>query len=268
LDPSSSRAAAILGYLHETLGRPDLALLWFEKASRRESRPIYADNIAAAWMDLGNYEQAEKAYQTAAEFRPDLPVGALGLSVTALLRGDYESARKQCEEARRKYRDNPQPLIVAALIEFFSRHLSEAEQLYGEASAANPTGGIDQASSVRFLSAIGFIRKRSGNETEGDHLLKQARGLDEKEISLAPDDPALTYSLAADDAALGNRDAAIATLDKAIAGGWIDYHSLQLDPRFDSIRDTQPFKDILARLTKKVDEMRRQAARPNTGSQL
>jgi tetratricopeptide (TPR) repeat protein len=192
----------------------------------------------------------------------------LGLSMTALLRGDYESAREKCEEARNKYRDNPQPLVMAALIEFFSRHFEQAEQLYREASASNPTGGIDQAGSVRFLSAIGFIRKYSGHDAEGNQLLEQARALDERELSLAPDNPSLAYSLAADSAALGNPEAAIATLEKAITAGWIDYHSLQLDPRFDSIHDTPPFKDILARLTKRVDEMRRQAARPKTGSQL
>ncbi len=265
LDPSSSRAAAILGYISDVLGRPDLALLWFEKAAHRESRPVYADNIAAAWLDLGDYERAAKAYRTAAEFRPDLPVGALGLSVASLLRGDYESAIKRCQEARGKYPDNPQPLIVAALIEFFSRHFEKAEQLYREASVSNPTGGLDQVGSVRFLSAIGFIQKRSGHETEGNQLLEQACTLDEKELSLAPDNPALAYSLAADYAALGNRAATTNTLAKAIAAGWIDYRALQLDPRFDSIRDTPPFKEILDRLTKKVDKMRRQVARPKTG---
>jgi tetratricopeptide (TPR) repeat protein len=258
LDPSSSRAASILGYTCTALGRPDLAIYWYEKAERRESRPVYADNIAAAWLDLGDYEQAEKGYRTAAEFRPDLPVGALGLSMTALLRGDYESARKQCEEARRKYSDNPQPLIVAALIEFFTRNFEQAEQLYREASASNPTGGIDQAGSVRFLSAIGFIRKNSGHEAEGQQLLKQARTLDEKALSLAPDNPELMYSLAADYAALDDRDTAIDTLDKAIAAGWIDYQSPKLDPRFDSVRDTDAFKQILSRLNTKLDEMKRQ----------
>src|SRR5262249_16898658 len=81
LDPSSSRAASILGYTCDALGRPDVAIYWYEKAERRESRPLYADNIAAAWLDLGDYERAEKGYRTAAEFRPDLPVGALGLSM-------------------------------------------------------------------------------------------------------------------------------------------------------------------------------------------
>src|SRR5205814_7192854 len=126
----NSRAPEKLGATYNLLGRPDLAIRWFEKAARRETRPVYEDSIAGAWAELGEYEKAEKAYQTAAVFQPDLPGGALGLSMLALFRGDHEGARQLCEAARTKYKDNPQPLVMAALIEFFNRHFSEAEQFY------------------------------------------------------------------------------------------------------------------------------------------
>ena len=264
LDPANGRTAAQLGNVYDVLGRPDLAVLWFERATRRESRPIYADNLGDAWTDLGDYEKAEKAYNTAAVFRPDLPVGALGLSRLALFRGDFETARKECEEARVKYKGNPQPLIMEAVIEFFSRNFPAAEKLYREALAVDRVGGVDFAGSVRFLSALGFIRQSSGVAVEGKTLLEEARALDEKELSGAPGNSNRLYSLAADYAALGNGDAATASLDKAVAAGWIDYRSMMLDPRFDSIRNSEPFKDILTGLTNKVQEMRR----PRPGRKL
>jgi tetratricopeptide (TPR) repeat protein len=258
LDPSNGRAAATLGNVYDFLGRPDLAISWFEKATRREARPFYADNFGDAWMDLGDYAEAEKAYQVAAVFRPDLPTGILGLSRLALFRGDYENARRQCEDARAKYKDNPQPLIMAALVEFFSRHFDAAEQLYGEALASDRTGGVEFVGSVRFLSAIGFIKKSSTTHAEeGRALLEDARALDKKELSSAPENSARLYSLAADEAALDQVDVAIVSLDKAITAGWIDYRSMELDPRFDSIRDTQAFRDILSRLIRRVEEMKR-----------
>ena len=259
LDSASHRTAAKLGNVYDLLGRPDLAIIWFEKATRRDARPLYADNIGRAWADLGDYEKAEKAFKTAAVFRPDLPVGALGLGSLALFRGDYETARKECGAARTKYKDNPQPLIMAAVIEFFSRHFDAAEKLYREALASDHAGGVEFLGAVRYLSAIGFIQKFSGAHTkEGEALLEESRALDEKELLLAPENPARVYSLAVDHAALGNREAAITGLNNAIAAGWIDYRSMALDPRFDSIRDTQAFKDTLTRLTNKVQEMRRQ----------
>ena len=208
--------------------------------------------------DLGDYEKAEQAFRTAAVFRPDLPVGPLGLSALALYRGDFEFARKQCDDTRKKYENSPQPLMMAAVIEFFSRDFDAAERLYREAaSRLGRTGGLDFLGSVRFLSAIGFIRLKAGAEAEGKALLEEAQALDEKELSSTNDDQRRSYSLAADNAALGNHQAAVAALSDAIAAGWIDYRSIELDPRFDLIRDTEVFKEIGKHLTQKVENMRR-----------
>jgi hypothetical protein len=111
---------------------------------------------------------------------------------------------------------------------------------------------------VRFISALGFIQKLSGAHVkEGKALLDEALALDEKDLAAGPENSTRLYSLAADYAALGKDDAAIVTLNRAIAAGWIEYRSMELDPRFDSIRDRQDFKDTLGRLKSKVDEMRR-----------
>jgi serine/threonine protein kinase len=259
LDPSSSRTAVILGDGYELIGRPDLAIGWFEKATQRQIQPGFADNLGNAWADLGDYEKAERAYTAALVFKPDLPVGLLGLSAIALYRGDYQLARSQCAQARIKFKDNPQPLIMAALIEFFSRHFDAAEKLYRQALASNRSGGVDFMGSIRFLSAVGFIEKLSPLHTKaGIALLEEARALDERELQSAPDNLRRLYSLAANSAALDNSGNATASLDKAISAGWIDYRSIELDPRFDSMRDTKAFKDTLARLTAKVHEMGRQ----------
>jgi len=258
LDPANGRTAALLGDVYDQIGRPDLAIGWFEKATHRLTQPFFADNIGNAWTSLGEYDKAAEAYEAAIIFKPDLPVGLLGLSRLAVFRGDYETARDKCEQARAKYGQNPEPLKMAALIEFFDRNFSRAEKFYREALIANHAGGVDFASSVRYLSAIGFIRKHS-NAEEANQLLEEVRALDEKELTVGPNNLRRLYSLAANYAAQTNREAAIANLNKAIAAGWIDYPSMLLDPRFDGIRDTPDFKEILNRLTTKVQEMGRRA---------
>src|SRR2546430_9471071 len=168
----------MLGDAYEQIGRPDLALGWFEKEARRQTQPLFADSLGNAWISLGDYDEAEKAYRAAIIFKPDLPVGLLGLSRLALFRGDYEGARKECERAQNKYKDNPEVLEMAALIEFFSRHFPAAEKLYREALAINRSGGGDFTGSVRYLSAIGFIEKLSGaHAKEGSLLLEEAHWL-------------------------------------------------------------------------------------------
>jgi len=257
LDPANGRACSRLAYAYHLLGRLDRALVWYARASRRETKPVYADNIGDVWTDLGEYSKAKEAYNTAAIFRPDLPASAIGLSRVELFRAEFDEARARCQEACAKYKGNLQTLMMAAQIEFFSRNFDRAEKLYSEVMKADHAGGVDYHGSVRFLSAIGFIHTRM-SVADGKDLLHEALTLDAKELQAAPDNPARLYGSAANYAALDERESSVKALESAIKAGWADYRSMELDPRFDSIRQTQDFKDILARLTREVDEMRRQ----------
>ena len=55
------------------------------------------------------------------------------------MRGDYSLLAKM-PEARNKSRDNPQPLIVAALIEFLAATLSKLNNYIVTLAAQIPTG--------------------------------------------------------------------------------------------------------------------------------
>jgi tetratricopeptide (TPR) repeat protein len=153
---------------------------------------------------------------------------------------------------------------MAALIELFSRNFGEAEKLYEQELKRERAGGVEFAGSVRYLSALGYIKDRSHRTEEGRALLEEARALDEQALMLAPDNPRALYSLAATQAALGNEAEANRRLDQAIAAGWIDYRSMMIDPRFDSIRDEVVFQEKLTRLTLKVQDMRK----PELGRKL
>jgi tetratricopeptide (TPR) repeat protein len=260
LEPADERALGLLGEVHDQVGRPDLALGWFEKGLRLQIRPFFPEGIGNAWASLGDYDQAEKAFEAAVIFRPDLPVGLLGLSRAALCRGDYKTARDKCSLARSRYKSNPHPSIMAALIEFYDHNFTGAEKLYEEVLSLERSGGVDFAGSVRYLSALGYIKNKSHRTEEGRLLLQEARALDESELLLTPDSSRRLYSLAANQAALGNEAEANRSLDQAIAAGWIDYRAMMLDPRFDSIRDTPPFQEKLTRLTAKVQQMRTTAS--------
>jgi serine/threonine protein kinase/tetratricopeptide (TPR) repeat protein len=258
LNPLDARAAAGIGNMNDFIGRPDLAIRWLQKAARREIRPLYADDLAEAWADLGEDAEAELAFHTAMVFRPDSPMAAMCLAKLSLFHGDFDEARRQCEAGRAKYKGDPALLIMEAVSEFFGRRFEHAEQLYREASATHRTGGVMFPGAVRFISALGYIQNLSPMRAlQGRALLEEARTLDKRELSNAGENAWLWYDLAANNAALGDTDAAIESLGKATALGWIDYRSTMLDPRFDSLRGNQAFEDILAAIKNKMDTMRR-----------
>ncbi len=263
LEPND-RSAGAVGNLVEQLGRPDVALCWLEKAVHLEPRPgIHSEFIGNAWTDLGRYGDAEAAYARSITFRPDLSGGHLGLARLDLFRRDFAAARKRCERARREFPADREPRIMAAEIEFFGRQYDKAEPLYRELLESEREGGVDFPGTVRFLSALGFIRCQRGDQNEGKALLKEAQEADLREIARAPDNVRRHYSLAADSALLGDRNAALKALNDAVAGGWIDFRSLQLDPRFDSLRDRSEFQQTLVHLTDKIDRMYTASARRN-----
>jgi tetratricopeptide (TPR) repeat protein len=256
LDPAAPRNAGKVGDAYSRTGRPDLAIRWYKKATRRALQPLCADILGDAWTDLGDFEKAEASYKTAAVFRPDLPAAAAGLTRLALFRGKHDEARKQSEMARSQYKDNPQPIMTAALVEFFTRQFDAAEQFFREASVFGRERGVEFPGCVRFASALGFIQRLSTERAkEGIALLQESRAIDQKETASAPENPRSWYSLAADEAALGNTEGALAALNKSIETGWIDYHSMNLDPRFDSIRATRRFQQAIAQLEQAVRQM-------------
>ena len=79
-----------------------------------------------------------------------------------------------------------------------------------------------------------------------------------------PANPEAAYRLAAVQAALGMTEAAFSHLRNAVALGWIDYRSLDLDPRFDSLRFNSEFKTLVNNVSVKVGEMRAQAEKTNS----
>src|SRR5205823_13377730 len=118
--------------------------------------------------------------------RTDLPIALLDMSKVAYSHGDYETTLNKCRLAQAQFKSNPAPLIMAALIELFSRNFGEAEKLYEEALNLERTGSVDFVGSVRYLSALGYIKNRWHQTEEGRALLEEARALDEKELLLIP----------------------------------------------------------------------------------
>jgi serine/threonine protein kinase/tetratricopeptide (TPR) repeat protein len=261
LDQTSDRAAATVGNAEADLGRPDLALRWYDKAVRRQPRPgIYSEHIGDACTDLGEDRRAEAAYREASVFRPDLSDATIGLARLAFFHGDFESARRLLRDAQRQFAGDWELQFLSAEIEFYARRFDLAEPAYGDLIAKERTGHTYFAGAIRFLSAVGFIRCAAGDNRQGKALLEEARALDFKDLQVAPDNPRFLYSLAATCAALGETDEALQQIQKAITAGWIDYRSLSLDPRFDSIRQTNQYKEIFLHLTDRVKTMDAEAA--------
>jgi tetratricopeptide (TPR) repeat protein/predicted Ser/Thr protein kinase len=251
------KAASLVADILRTLGRPDKALAWYQIASQGGIRPGDSDwSIADCWTDLIDETQAAKAYSRASELFPYLPEGWMGPCRLALLKKDFATARNICSENWTRYPDFIFSKEMAAQVEFFSRNFTEAERLYRELAAKNPTGGGSFYGAVSYQSALGRLQLEAHDEKTQTRILQGALSSELVALHSAPHHPEILYRIAAIESSLGKIDRALVHLGQAFSEGWIDYRSLDLDPRFDALRATPVYNDIFSAMVARVTSLR------------
>jgi serine/threonine protein kinase/tetratricopeptide (TPR) repeat protein len=247
------------------LGQPGKAADWYRLSFKQTGRPHDSYSLADCYSDLADDEAALAAYTRAAYLFPEHSDGWIGLCRLALLQKDFSKAQKIASENWTKYRDHIIGEQMAAQVAFFSRRFAEAEKFYQELAAKDPNGGGSFYGAISYRSALGRLRLAHDGES-GTRILQEALRTEIETLSSAPEHPEVLYRVAAIESSLDRVEPALEHLQAAIKAGWIDYRSLQLDPRFDRIHDRDAFKDILTQLSIKVAELRRQQSGRKTDS--
>lgn len=262
------RSVMSIGTILFRLGRPAYALGWFEMARRWATLPGEFDAwIGDCWTQMGDDERAESAYRRALALRPELSDGWIGLCRLRLLQGNAGEARRFWNEKGDRLRtsndSDRKPELMAAQLEFYTRNYAEAERLYRALAEKDMRAGEDFYGAVGCGSALGRLRQLLGDEAGGRRLLEEclAREIARPAVS---QNPAALYEIAAIESSLGKHDLTLEHLEAATAAGWIDFRSLRLDPRFDSVAQDPRFKSLSSSVSRSVAEMRRQASQPIT----
>jgi tetratricopeptide (TPR) repeat protein len=260
------RSVMSIGTILFRLGRPAYALGWFEMARRWATLPGEFDAwIGDCWTQMGDDERAEGAYRRALDLRPELSDGWVGLCRLRLLQNDATGARKFWNEKGDRLRmsndSDRKPELMVAQLEFYSRNYADAERLYSALAQKDPRVGEDFYGAIGCRSALGRLRQLLGNEAGGRRLLEQCLTLETAKQAVSQN-PATLYELAAIEASLGRSESALGHLRAAMSAGWIDFRSMRLDPRFDSIVHDSRFEALSATVSGSVAEMRRQAVQP------
>jgi serine/threonine protein kinase/Tfp pilus assembly protein PilF len=244
------------------LGQPAKALAWYRLTFKNSARPYDSSSLGDCYTELADDSRAAAEYKRTSTLFPDQPEGWMGLCRLALLQNDFGTARKIASENWQRYRDFAFSEQMAAQVEFFSRNFADAEKLYKELAAKDPNGGRSFCGAMSYQSALGRLRQAAHDEKAAQRILQQELKQELNWLQSAPQHPHTLYRVAAIEASLGKRQPALEHLQAAVNAGWIDYRSLDLDPRFDLVRAERAFKDILAQLQNKVEEMRRQSGQP------
>lgn len=133
---------------------------------------------------------------------------------------------------------------------------AEAETSYSELEKNDPGGYGPFYGEVGYRSALGRLLMLKGAETSGRKILEECLRTEKSALAQRPQDARILYRLAAIEASLGETDPAIADLRNAAEHGWVDYRSLQLDPRFDLIRGDSRYREIVDSMNSRMTALR------------
>ncbi len=249
LNPNYHPAIGNIGYMKERLGELDEALRYQKRALDLDPMIPYSYlGVAGVYAMLGDYEKAVEWSEKALALQPDLTSAEWGLGIVDMERGENEKALGRARKILSAQPGDPMGLFLAAYAEFLSANYSRAEEYYDKMMAIDSTWGC---------SSLGYIYWKTGRKDEAQRMFSLALRNDEDRLEQGNEDPDILVDMAEVNAVLGKKAEACELLQKAIDAGWRNYRYAEVVPFFENLRDEDRFKQMMASVKAKVDEMRR-----------
>ena len=199
--------------------------------------------------------KAEYWLKKALELKPDLPEANDFMANWYLVRHEDQKAIEQVKKVVASNPDDPRVFDNAGIVAGYTGNLTLAKEYFKRSIKVNP--GVNTDPTATGGIGLGYIGVKEGEQNEARKLMNQARLLQQKQIDLGDAGFPPRYYLAAIYAIEGNTSEANTWLEKAIASGYRNYYLAQRDPWLENLRTDQHYKQTMAQLKTKLDEMRK-----------
>jgi len=199
----------VLGKVYGNGGESELELEAYRQAAARAKTagPFYSLGMAAT--DAGEFEEAERALQTAINLRPDCFDGHNKLAYLYCSMNRFDAAANQFRHATRAAPKNPGAHVNLGAVLYFQDRRDEAKKAFEDALALGP-----HAIAYSNLGSLYFEEGRFGDAAD---IFTRAVELAGEEIP--PDMYHLVGSLASAQYWAGERDSAATSFERAIVLG-------------------------------------------------
>ena len=255
LDPNNDMAANNLGVIERQKGNIKEAAKWAHRTmNMNKGVPSSIMNMADIYLELGDEVQAQALLDKGLDIHPEAPSLQLMKGVVELRQGHLESARQHTRKAIEAMPENPQAYQILGDIEMFDGNWGDAARHFDQALEQLPESERAERVMVKSLKTYNEYKNgQSMGSGQWDAILAELDELDQS----GPKYRQMTEIIRAGiHSELGNVQEAISHLSLAAEHGWMDYKTAQNHPIFARIHDHSGFKQLLARLKQKADNLR------------
>jgi serine/threonine-protein kinase len=180
---------------------------------------------------VGRHEEAIAEMKRAMELEPLSLVQGANFAEVLMYAGRFDEA---LEQARKTYELDPNhPAVRRILCDILN-----ARGMYAESLSISEKS-LSQSDSLMEQAGYAFVK--TGQRQRAEEIIKRWKEIDKNEY-------VLNTAVAHVYAALGDKDAAFAELEKAYQQRDLLLTQLKTDPFFDNLRDDPHFKDLLRRM--------------------
>ena len=244
--PAFAGLAAVHATLYEWFGARDEDLAKAERASQRalELAPDLAEAHVARGCALslsGHYDEAAREFEDAIRLNPNLFDAYYYFARTTFASGDIaRSAELFRQAADVRQEDFQSAMLGAQSLRMLGRR-EEAREIELE--------GIRRAEHILVLNPLDARALSLGSGALFDNG-QTARAMEwsRRSLELYPDDMGTLISAACLHSKAGEKEEALALLERVFARGWGKRDWVEHDPDYDILRDDPRFKALLARL--------------------
>ena len=239
LEPAYWGTHLALGNFMHRQGRYEEAIEPYRRVTElTPDNPDGFTNLGVAYFDAGDWESAEEAYQQALRLKPTSFV-YVNLGTLYYYQGDYEQSARMhgyaVEVAPDSYRLWGK---LAAATRYLADMEVQSQSAYRKAiSLAESALEIDPSDST----ALAYLASYFVNVGDYD----AARTAIDRALELEKENPEIQYLHAIVSAVLGDEDATLAALEKAVSYGY-SKRLIMFDPQFELVKGNERFRLLSA----------------------
>ncbi len=237
LDPTLSEAHTALGNTLTSLDRNwPAAESEFKRALELDPNSATAHYRYASeyLISVGRTKEAVAEVERALEIEPLDPNMVANLGRHYLYDGQRDRALAQ---AKRAYEADPN-FVIARLL--YGMTLNAVGQ-YEEAATLSEKALLDDPNNQHMLLVVGYAYGRSGRRADAERVIERFREISKKEYVI-PSFVAVVFG------AMGEKDKAIAELERSVEQHDSWFRWAKVEPLFDPLRDDPRFNSLLKRM--------------------